>query len=94
MTSISESDTQKIIDTINKQIDPDPYSDKHESTGITAEQLYWASEYLYNEQISLSVSAAALLIAASSMLEKGEMDTGIYEEIEAYLHKPLLEYEG
>ena len=94
MTSISESDTQKIIDTINKQIDPDPYSDKHESTGITAEQLYWASEYLYNEQISLSVSAAALLIAASSMLEKGEMDTGIYEEIEAYLYKPLLKYEG
>ena len=63
-------------------------------TVADAEQLYWASEYLYNEQISLSVSAAALLIAASSMLEKGEMDTGIYEEIEAYLHKPLLEYEG
>ena len=35
-----------------------------------------------------------LAIAASSMLEKGDMATNIYEEIEAYLYKPLLKYEG
>ena len=40
------------------------------------------------------LSYKQLAITTSSMLEKGEMDTGIYEEIEAYLYKPLLEYEG
>jgi hypothetical protein len=39
------------------------------------------------------LSYKQLTIAASSMLEKGEMDTATYEEIEAHLRKPLLEYD-
>jgi hypothetical protein len=86
MTSTSKSSIQKVIKTINKKFDPNPYNGKKESVGITAEQIRLASEYLHNEQKSITRSAHGLLQAAHSMHKKGEIDSDIFNEIESFLH--------
>ena len=98
-TPLSEKKTghtsiQKIIETLHKQIDPDPYSQRHEIRGVSPEELLDTAEHLESEYQGLKATASALLTAANSMLNQEAMSKETYEEIEFYLSQLLEGWEA